>query len=127
MQTLATDYKSVLALYREPSLLRSVIQVLTTFLPLFGLWAGMFFLLDVSIPLALVLALPAAFFLMRVFILQHDCGHGSFFKSKIANDILGLCCSFLTMTPYNCWRSFTPCIMPPRGTWTAAVTATSTL
>jgi acyl-lipid omega-6 desaturase (Delta-12 desaturase) len=104
MQNLETDYKSVLAQYREPSLIRSILQILTTLIPLFGLWSCMYFLLDVSYPLVLVLALPAAFFLMRVFILQHDCGHGSFFKSKIPNDILGMFCSILTMTPYNCWR-----------------------
>ncbi len=39
-----------------------------------------------------------------MFIIQHDCGHGSFFKAKLANDIVGTFCSILTMTPYNCWR-----------------------
>src|SRR5216684_591642 len=97
-------FRSLLANYREPSLGRSLTQVLTTLIPLFGLWALMVSLMDVSYALALVAAIPAAGLLMRVFVIQHDCGHGSYFKSKRANDILGLFCSVLTMTPYNCWR-----------------------
>ena len=51
-----------------------------------------------------VLAFPTAGFLVRLFILQHDCGHGSFFKSKAANDALGRALSVLTLTPYDRWR-----------------------
>jgi omega-6 fatty acid desaturase (delta-12 desaturase) len=104
MQYEQMDFRSLLAKYREPSLPRSIAQILTTLVPLFGLWALMFFLMDASYGLALLLALPAAGLLMRVFIIQHDCGHGSYFKSKRANDFLGRFCSILTMTPYNCWR-----------------------
>src|SRR5262245_18004571 len=98
------DFRSQLAQYRRPSTIRSLIQVLSTLVPLFGLWALMFYLMDVSYALALVAAVPAAGLLMRTFIIQHDCGHGSYFKSKWANDCLGMFCSILTMTPYNCWR-----------------------
>jgi omega-6 fatty acid desaturase (delta-12 desaturase) len=98
------DFRSLLAKYREPSLRRSLTQLITTVVPLFALWTLMYFLLDVSLGLVLVCALPASGLLMRVFIIQHDCGHGSYFKSKTANDFLGLCCSILTLTPYNCWR-----------------------
>lgn len=53
---------------------------------------------------ALALALPAAIFLVRLFIIQHDCGHGSFFKSRRTNETLGLVLSMLTMMPYGAWR-----------------------
>src|SRR5947209_6799543 len=99
-----TDFRTQLAQYRKPSRTLSLIQVASTLIPLVGLWSLMFFLLDVSYLLALAVAIPAAGLLMRVFIIQHDCGHGSFFESKRANDLLGLLCSVLTMTPYLCWR-----------------------
>jgi acyl-lipid omega-6 desaturase (Delta-12 desaturase) len=53
--------------------------------------------------LTLLLAVPAAGFLVRLFIIQHDCGHGSFFKSRAANDFLGRAISVLTLTPYGSW------------------------
>ena len=105
MQYEQVDFRSLLAKYREPSLRRSITQILTTLVPLFGLVdRSCIFLLDISYGLALLLAIPAAGLLMRVFIIQHDCGHGSYFKSKKVNDFLGMFCSILTMTPYNCWR-----------------------
>jgi omega-6 fatty acid desaturase (delta-12 desaturase) len=64
----------------------------------------MYFSLQVSYWVTLVLAIPAAGFLARIFIIQHDCGHGSFFKSMRANDRLGFICGVLTMTPYKHWR-----------------------
>jgi omega-6 fatty acid desaturase (delta-12 desaturase) len=98
------DFRTTLAKYREPSLGRSLSQVSLTLVLLFGLWALAYFLMDVSYALALLPLVPAAGLLMRVFIIQHDCGHGSYFKTKLANDVLGTFCSILTMTPYNCWR-----------------------
>jgi omega-6 fatty acid desaturase (delta-12 desaturase) len=64
----------------------------------------MYLSLSYSYWLTLALALPAAGFLVRIFIIQHDCGHGSFFKSRKANDSLGSFCGVLTMTPYHYWR-----------------------
>jgi omega-6 fatty acid desaturase (delta-12 desaturase) len=104
MQYQPTDFRTILAKYREPSCGRSLTQILTTLALLFGLWTAMYFLTDVSYWLALMPMIPAAGLLMRVFIIQHDCGHGSYFKSKKVNDALGLFCSVLTMTPYVCWR-----------------------
>lgn len=98
------DFRSILAQYREPSLRRTLTQLLTTFVPLIGLWALMYYMLDVSYWLVLALSIPTAGLMMRVFVLQHDCGHGSYFKSKLANDVVGMICSVITMTPYNCWR-----------------------
>lgn len=54
--------------------------------------------------LTLLLAIPTAGFLVRLFIIQHDCGHHSFFRSRRANDLLGGCCGVLTLTPYHMWR-----------------------
>jgi omega-6 fatty acid desaturase (delta-12 desaturase) len=54
--------------------------------------------------LTLLLAVPTAGLLVRLFIIQHDCGHGSFFKSRAANDFLGRALSVLTLTPYGDWK-----------------------
>jgi omega-6 fatty acid desaturase (delta-12 desaturase) len=64
----------------------------------------MYLSLDYSYWFTLGLALPAAGFMVRIFIIQHDCGHGSFFKSRKANDFLGSICGVLTFTPYYYWR-----------------------
>ena len=64
----------------------------------------MYLSLAVSWWLTLPLAMLAAGFLVRVFIIFHDCGHGSFFKSRRANDILGFITGVLTFTPYYHWR-----------------------
>lgn len=58
----------------------------------------------VSAWIALPLSAIAAGFLVRIFIIQHDCGHGSFFKSRRANDLIGIICSLVTLTPYAFWR-----------------------
>ncbi len=68
------------------------------------MWPIMWWSLDVGYWLTLLLAVPAAFFSIRLFILQHDCGHGSFFQSRVANEIVGFVLGVITMTPYQCWR-----------------------
>jgi len=84
---------------------RSLVQLVTTAVPFLALlWV------IATIPrgwygLALVLAIPAAGLLVRLFIIQHDCGHGSYFKSRLANDALGRCLSVATLTPYGEWKS----------------------
>lgn len=83
---------------------RSVMQVLTTFGPFLAICTAMYFSLDISYWLTLALALPAAGLVVRIFIIQHDCGHGSFFRSRRANDALGLLSSLITLTPYDNWR-----------------------
>ena len=95
---------ALLARYRGPGYAASLVQLLVTL----GLWAAMWpimwWSLDVGYWLTLLLALPAAFFSVRLFILQHDCGHGSFFRSRTANECVGFVLGVLTMTPYHCWR-----------------------
>ena len=90
--------------YREPQLWRSIAQLASSIVPFVALWALMWFSLRYSVFLTFALAFPAAGCLVRLFILQHDCGHGSFFKSKAANDVLGRALTILTFTPYDRWR-----------------------
>ena len=82
---------------------RSVLQLLTTGLPFIALLILMAALSEERYWLTLLLAVPAAGLLVRLFIIQHDCGHGSFFRSRAANDRLGRALSMLTLTPYGSW------------------------
>lgn len=90
--------------YAEPSVFRSLFQIVNTVVPLAGLWLLMLASLDYSYFITLALAVPAAGLLVRIFIFQHDCGHGSFFASRRANDLLGFFLGILTLTPYGYWR-----------------------
>ena len=92
------------AAFQGPILDRSLIQIATSFGGFFGTCAAMYALLSVSYWLALLLAPLAAGFLVRIFIIQHDCGHGSFLPKRWQNDALGRLCSLLTLTPYATWR-----------------------
>lgn len=92
------------ARYRTPNAWRAAGQILTTLFPFLALFAGMYISLDYSYWITLPLAVPTAGLLIRFFIIQHDCGHGSFFASKTANDITGRIVSVLTLTPYAYWR-----------------------
>ncbi|MEQ8379717.1 fatty acid desaturase [Parvibaculum sp.] len=92
------------ALYRSPSLFRAGRQIATTVLPFAAVAAAMYLSLDISYWLTLVLAIPLAGLALRFFVIQHDCGHGSFFASKRANNITGRIVSILTITPYAYWR-----------------------
>lgn len=98
------DRKTLLERYHLPKAGSSLWQVANSFLPFFLLWYLMVVSLEVSYLLTLALAFPATGFLTRIFIIQHDCGHGSFFRSRRANTFTGLCCSLLTLTPYHYWR-----------------------
>jgi omega-6 fatty acid desaturase (delta-12 desaturase) len=83
---------------------RSVTQLLSTAGSLFLLWYAMLRSLDVSYALTLLLAVPTAGFMVRLFIIQHDCGHGSFFHSRRARDWTGFAIGVLTLIPYQYWR-----------------------
>ncbi|HGY10043.1 MAG TPA: fatty acid desaturase [Oceanithermus profundus] len=90
--------------FAQPATWRSLMQVATSYLPFLALWYAAYRALEVHWGLTLVLDLAAALFLVRIFILQHDAGHGSFFKSSRANDALGFVSGVLTLTPYGHWR-----------------------
>jgi len=90
--------------YKGGEASKSVFQLVTT-LALFAVnFGAMVYSLNVSYLLTLLLLIPASGLLIRVFIFQHDCGHGSFFKSKAANDWVGRFLGVLTVTPYDFWR-----------------------
>jgi omega-6 fatty acid desaturase (delta-12 desaturase) len=101
---MTTNLVAALARYREPQLGRSLWQLANSAALYAGAWALMYLALDVSYLLTLALAVPAAFFLMRLFIIQHDCGHGSFFKSQRLADLVGSVIGVLSLTPYAYWR-----------------------
>jgi omega-6 fatty acid desaturase (delta-12 desaturase) len=98
------NWKTIVAKYQKPVLGRGLWQVANTLVPYAALWYLMYLSLAVSWWLTLPLALLAAGFLVRVFIISHDCGHGSFFSSAKANDVLGFITGVLTFTPYYHWR-----------------------
>jgi omega-6 fatty acid desaturase (delta-12 desaturase) len=94
----------LLGRYCAPDSTRGAFELLATVVPFFGIWALMLFCLDHGYWLCLPLALPAAAFLVRLFMIQHDCGHGSFFRRRVANDTIGRIIGVLTLTPYDYWR-----------------------
>ncbi len=93
-----------LARYRDPSHGRSLVEILITVVAFVGLWSLMWLSLHLGYGLYLLLALPTAGFLVRLFMIQHDCGDGSLFRHRSVNDWLGRVIGILTLTPYDFWR-----------------------
>jgi acyl-lipid omega-6 desaturase (Delta-12 desaturase) len=94
-----------LASFQAPSARRSMTQLAVTAAPYVLLLAFMYYAYyHISPWLSLALALPAAGLVVRLFIIQHDCGHGAYFRSRWANEVVGLFCSLTTYTPYAMWR-----------------------
>ena len=83
---------------------RSWVQIANTVIPLIILYVLMYLSLSVSYLLTMTMMLPAAGFMVRLFIIQHDAGHGSFFSNPKWNNRIGILCSFITLTPYEFWR-----------------------
>jgi acyl-lipid omega-6 desaturase (Delta-12 desaturase) len=100
----ARNWTRILTRYREPSWKRSALELAVTMLPLAILWTLMWVVLQFSVWLCLLIAIPAAGFLVRLFMIQHDCGHGSFFSHRLVNDWVGRVLGVLTLTPYDFWR-----------------------
>ncbi|MGA2604382.1 MAG: fatty acid desaturase [Verrucomicrobiia bacterium] len=103
-QANAIPWKEVVAKYQEPSVWRSTWQIVNSVVPYAVLWYLMYRSLSVSYWLTVPLAILASGFLVRIFIIFHDCGHGSFFKTRKANDVWGIITGVLTFTPYYLWR-----------------------
>jgi omega-6 fatty acid desaturase (delta-12 desaturase) len=94
-----------LAIYRTPSHARSVAELAITAVPLVTLWTAAWFAFWLGYAWATpFIAVPAAGFLLRLFMIQHDCGHGAFFSRRLANDWVGRVIGVLTLTPYDFWR-----------------------
>ncbi|WP_309083144.1 fatty acid desaturase [Chelativorans sp.] len=98
------SWTKILAQYREPNPVRSTAEIAVTALPFIALWA----LAAVAVVhgqwWGLLLTIPAAGFLVRLFILQHDCGHGTLFSRRGLNDWTGRVIGVFTLTPYDYWR-----------------------
>jgi omega-6 fatty acid desaturase (delta-12 desaturase) len=97
------EWRDIVARYQQPSVCRSLTQLAVTLLALGGAFVAMHFAMRVTYWLALALSVVAAGFLVRAFIIMHDCGHGSFFRSRRANDLVGFVTGALTLTPYTQW------------------------
>jgi acyl-lipid omega-6 desaturase (Delta-12 desaturase) len=102
--TSMSSTKDALAPYARPRIGRSAFDVATSVLPYLALSVLMYGLLDVSYWLALAIAVPAAGFLLRTYIVFHDCAHGSFLRTKRANTWLGVAMGLLVYEPFHRWR-----------------------
>jgi omega-6 fatty acid desaturase (delta-12 desaturase) len=99
-----SDLTRTLLRYCEPNARRAILEVVVTAIPLIVLWVLMWWSLDVGYWLTLLLAVPAAGFMVRLFIIQHDCGHGAFFRNRTVNSWVGRVLGVLTLTPFDYWK-----------------------
>ena len=102
--TPARYWARIAAEYGAPDARRSILQLLTTIIPLAALWTAMSITVKDAYWITLLLSVPTAAFLVRLFMIQHDCGHRSFFRSPRFNDLLGHLIGVLTLTPHGYWR-----------------------
>jgi len=100
----ARGWVKALEKYKVPNNLKAIREILLTVIPFGIIWALMYQTLSFSYLLTALLAFPAAGFLVRIFIIQHDCGHGSFLSNPSANRWLGRVLGILTITPYDYWQ-----------------------
>ena len=103
IKTVLQNWQEHVKAYQVPNTNKAIIQILNSFLPFFAIWGVMYWSLSVSYWLTLLLAFTNAFFLVRIFIIQHDCGHQSFLKSRKWNNTIGFICSFISLIPYKYW------------------------
>ena len=99
-----TEWKKLVADYQKPNLGRATWQITNTLGSVLIIWILLYLTLTISWWLTIGLSLLGGLFLVRAFIIFHDCGHGSFFKSKKANNILGFITGMLKFTPYHHWK-----------------------
>ncbi|MEH7382164.1 fatty acid desaturase [Bacillus sp. JJ1533] len=100
------DQKSLrkqVAPYEKSNFKASLFQLFNTLIPYLGLWVLAYYSLNISYILTFVISVIAAGFLVRIFIIFHDCCHHSFFKNRKANKIIGTLCGILTLFPYSKW------------------------
>ena len=93
-----------LTAFRDPSTARSLLETAITIVPFVMVFAGMLFAIEAGYYAATLLTPVAGFLLLRLFIIQHDCGHGAFLPSRAGNDWLGRAIGVFTLTPYDPWR-----------------------
>ncbi|MBP1995992.1 fatty acid desaturase [Paenibacillus eucommiae] len=99
------SFKKEIAPYEKSNLKASIWQLVNTLIPLVALWYLAYLSLSVSYFLTIALAICASGFVIRTFIIFHDCCHGSFFKNRTANEIVGTIAGVLTFVPYLQWKA----------------------
>lgn len=98
------EWTKRLAAFRTPRLSRSGWELASTLLPFMAVFAAMLFAIDAGYFIALLLAPLGGLFLLRLFIIQHDCGHEAFLNNRHGNKWIGRAIGVLTLTPYDCWQ-----------------------
>lgn len=97
-------WREIIAEHARPDTRRSIIQLLNTALPFIAVTAALIYGVHREFWAAFLLVIPAAALLVRLFMIQHDCGHGSFFRARWANNLVGRTLGVVTLTPYAFWR-----------------------
>ena len=100
----AQAWVQTLAKYREPNHSRSIFEIIVTMGPFLAIWAVAWWAMQYSYLAASLIAALNGFFLVRIFVIQHDCGHGSFFKNNAVGDWVGRVLGVFTLTPYDVWK-----------------------
>ncbi|MEP6691660.1 MAG: fatty acid desaturase, partial [Gemmatimonadaceae bacterium] len=100
----ARAWREIAARYHTGQVWRPIAQLVVTLIPLFAILIAMYFSLGVSYFLTLALAPFGGAFLLRTFVLMHDCAHNSFFPSRRANEIVGAITGVMSLTPFGLWR-----------------------
>ncbi|MFZ3585155.1 fatty acid desaturase, partial [Loktanella sp. DJP18] len=100
----ARDWVRILAAYREPDTTRSIYELGVTLVGFIALWIAAWFALDVSWLLTVAVGIVNGGFIVRLFAIQHDCGHGSFFSNRHLSDWTSRILGVVTLTPYDVWR-----------------------
>lgn len=99
-----SNWTTIIRQHSQPDALKSWLLVANSFLPYFALWVIMYYSLQYPYWVTLLLSVVAAGFLVRIFIIFHDCGHGSFFKSERLNRTIGILAGLLVFTSYHKWH-----------------------
>lgn len=98
------DWVRQLAKYRDPSVWRSIFEISVSIVPFIALWAVAWWFISISYWLTLAVSALNGLFLVRLFIIQHDCGHSSFFDNRHVGDWVGRFLGVVTLTPYDVWK-----------------------
>ncbi len=100
----ARDWVRILAAYRDPDTTRSLFELGVTVVGFIALWIAAWYAVQFSWLLAVALGIVNGGFLVRLFAIQHDCGHGSFYSNRHLSDWTGRILGVVTLTPYDVWR-----------------------
>lgn len=103
-ESFTENWIEIISRYNFPDPAKSWFQVINSVIPYIILWVMMYYSLEISYLLTLLLSVFAAGFLVRIFIIFHDCGHGSFFKSDLLNRLVGIPLGLMVFTPYHRWH-----------------------